>query len=305
MLDVLDIPESSADLGPWLDRLVVSPTLADAVDDLSAIHDATEGNLAVEEARNWLGSNVAAVLEQGLGVVGNERLRELLMRPALLPAIQEIVFVDGGAYWNRLVAESPFDDPRPQASQARPRWLFVMAPLAIAASIAAFVAVEMRVGPKAGRNNHDPDLTVMRGTNGDSAPAKDDALQPWGWNRMGLVDDVAESAAVADRLASALEDWFTVTATGGDSDLATIRSQTEELWAGCEQVLALPFVGMAPEFRKEVRSRITLFQKRLQALLQQVDDGESTNKAPVVAADIKREVDSLVRGTASALRQLK
>jgi|688.fasta_scaffold31378_5 hypothetical protein len=305
MLEVLEIPEAPADLGPWLDSLVASPDLAAAVDDLSAIHGAAEEAPAVEEARAWLGSDVDAVLERGLGAIENARLRELLVRPALLPAIQELVFVEGGGYWNRIVAESTVATPAPQAAATRHRWLLAMAPLAIAASIAAFVALDMQRGPGVGGKKAEPDLTVMRGTNDDSAPSADAGLQPWGWGRTGLVDNAAEPAAIPGVLAAALEDWFRVTATADASDLVTLRSQTEELWAGCEQALALPLAGMAPDLRQGIRSQITLFQKRLQALLRRLDEGELAGSESAGAADLKRDVDALVRDTADALRRLE
>jgi hypothetical protein len=304
MLEVLDIPEAPADLGSWLDRLVVSPDLAGAVDDLAAIHGATEESPSVEAAREWLGRDIDAVLERGLGAVENARLRGLLVRPALLPAIQELVFVDGGEYWNRLVEESSDATPVPRATQARPRWLFALAPLAIAASIAAFVAVEMRQDPGAGGKGAGSDRTVMRGTGGDSKPSVGAESQPWGWSRTGLLDGANDPAAVAGLLADAIEDWFRVTSAAGDSDLATLRLRTEELWAGCEQALALPLASVAPDVRQGIRSQIALFQKQLQALLRRLDDDDPTGSQSLVAADLKRDVDGLVRETVDALREL-
>jgi hypothetical protein len=305
MLEVLDIPEAPADLGPWLDRLIVSPDLAGAVDDLSAIHGATEETLSVEAAREWLGRDIDAVLERGLGAVENARLRGLLVRPALLPAIQELVFVDGGEYWNRLVEEASDATPAPRATQARPRWLFALAPLAIAASIAALVAVEMRQDPGAGGKGADSDLTVMRGTGGDSKPSVGAESQPWGWSRTGLLNGAKDPAAVTGLLADALEDWFRVTSAADDSDLPTLRLRMEELWAGCEQALALPLAGVAPDVRQGIRSQIALFQKRLQALLRRLDDDDPSGSQSLVAADLKRDVDGLVRETVDALRRLK
>jgi hypothetical protein len=129
--------------------------------------------------------------------------------------------------------------------------------------------------------------------------------QPWGWSRTRLLDDAKDPAEVAGLLADALEDWFRVTSGAADFDLATLRSRTEELWAGCEQALALPMGGVAPDVRQGIRSQIGLFQKRVQALLRRLDDDDSTGSQSVVAAALKRDVDGLVRETIDALRRLK
>jgi hypothetical protein len=306
MLEVLDLPEASRDLGPWLDRLIVSPRLAGAVNDLSAIHDSKEEWPTVDEAREWLGSDVDAVLERGLGTVTNNRLRQLLVRPALLPAIQELVFVDGGEYWNRLVADSsPAAVTEPPPPTARPRWLFTLAPLVIAASIAAFVVVESQRDRGLDGKVADSDLTVMRGTDGGSAESTGTALQPWGWSRPGVEDRAKDPAAVPILLADALEEWFRVTSTVGESDVEALRPLADELWAGCERALALPLQGMAPELRQRLQSQILLFQRQLQAVLRRLDESASTDSPPAVTANVKHDIDALVGETANALRRLQ
>ena len=130
MLEVLEMPESAADLGPWLDRTLMSPGLVNVVDELAVIHHAPEESLTVEEARDWLGKDVAAVLERGLGVLEDARLRQMLVRPSLLPAIQELVLVEGGAYWNSLMPPARRRMPTTVTQKPVPRWLFMVVPLA-------------------------------------------------------------------------------------------------------------------------------------------------------------------------------
>jgi len=304
MLEVLEMPESAADLGPWLDRTVMSPGLVHVVDELAVIHRASEESLTVEDAREWLGKDIDAVLERGLGVLGESRLRQLLVRPSLLPGIQECVLVEGGAYWNALMPPARRRMPTTVTQKPMPRWLFMVVPLALAASVAAFIAVDMQRQPAVQPPIAAPELVVTRGA--DTSPQNKEVIphKPWGWNRDDLLDAEIGPADLPGHLADALSEWFRVTATDG-GDLNSLRIHLSEVWAGCQLVQLQMSDMLLPELRVKVSECVTLLEERTQSALGTLrgqPDQEGTAKA---AARTKSQVDAWIQETIDALRAMQ
>jgi hypothetical protein len=171
MLEILDMPEEPRELAAWLDRHLASDGLAAIVDDLSAVHAAPAELCSVEQAREWLGDAAPLVLANGLGAIGDERIKQLLVRPSLLPALQELVMLEGGPYWDNLLhhsagvqeslsrarsalssviavpASASKNTVTPRSEQGNRRYLFTLIPLAVAAVLAPggrFVAYQVR-----------------------------------------------------------------------------------------------------------------------------------------------------------------
>ena len=304
MLEVFEMPESAADLGPWLDRTLMSPGLVNVVDELAVIHHAPEESLTVEEARDWLGKDVAAVLERGLGVLEDARLRQMLVRPSLLPAIQELVLVEGGAYWNSLMPPARRRMPTTVTQKPVPRWLFMVVPLAVAASVAAFVAVDMQRQPAVQPPIAAPDLVVTRGADTSLQNAEVTAHKPWGWNRDDLPDAESGPANLLGDLADALSEWFRVTATdGGDRD--SLRLHLSEVWAGCQQVRLQTADITQPELRLKVIECVTLLEERMQSALGTLRGQPDQEGAAGTAARTKSQVDAWIQETINALRAMQ
>jgi hypothetical protein len=300
MVGILDMPESPAELGRWLDRILMSEDLLTVIDELSVVHQATDESLSAEDARDWLGDNFSAVMQSGLSALSHARLRELLLRPSLLPAIQELAFVSGGPYWNRLVG----DDKRTEPTKRNNRWLLYLTPLAVAASIAAFVAIDAGRDRERGASLPKSDLTITRGTDGGAGISTAGPDKPWGWNRTDLMDGIESPATIPARLAKSLGEWFQKVPTG-NSDLELFTLRVNELWAGCEQVSVLPLDGLSTDLQQRLRSRVADFQREVETVLKDLDGPIPESEKASVLAAAKKAIDSSVREAVETLQDLK
>jgi hypothetical protein len=273
---------------------------------LTVIHHAPEESLAAEDAREWLGTDVAAVMEKGLGALDNSRLRQLLVRPALLPAIQELVLIEGGVYWNALMPPTPRRMPLTPTATQKPslRWIYIVVPLAVAASLAAFIAVDLQREPVLQPGIPASDLTVTRGADTSPAKVESRAHQPWGWNRDDMLDVDIGTTKLSAHLANTLNDWFEVTANDG-SDLDALRLHLSEMWAGCQQVLAQTPDITRPELKQKVHECVSQLEERMQKTLQTLHQPPANEAAAETAARVKMQVDAWIRETADALREME
>lgn len=298
MLDVLEIPDTPAELGPWLDRVLMRPGLAAVVDDLSAVHRAPEESLSAEDAREWLGKDADPVLNRGLAALDNAKLRQLLVRPTLLPAIQEFVLVEGGGYWHALMPPVKKATSAIISTKAVPRWLFAVTPLALAASIAAFIMIDKQPEPALPFGSPASDTAITRGADSVSAENTPSPQEAWGWNRDDLFDTDNEKQKLSDRLADALNDWFSVTAADSDN-VDGLRLHVGEMWAGCQQVLAEPLDRISPALRVQVAH----LADRMQSTLRSLEQPPANEPADKTAARVKEQSDAWIREAAEAIRK--
>jgi hypothetical protein len=335
MVAILDMPESPAELAGWLDRVLMSENLAVVVDELTVMHQTADELISVEQARDWLGDSFPAVMERGLSALSHSRLRQLLVRPCLLPAIQELALISGGPYWNQLMCVIPVAGVAPIAGRESPRnrsnrWLFAFVPLAVAASVSAFVVIDADRDKGGIKPLPQSDLVITRGTDVpmDRSPPVDNS---WGWNRTDLLDDVNSPEEIPNRLADGLSEWFSMAevadrdliadladrdliadladhdliASAADHDLQIFTLRVNEMWAGCEHFSTQPFNGMSANLKQSLRGSIASFQDNLEAVLNKLDgpipDGE---KSSVLEA-AKKSVDSSVKDAVEKLRGLK
>jgi len=298
MLDVLEIPDTPAELGPWLDRVLMRPGLAAVVDDLTAVHRAPEESLSAEDAREWLGKDAGPVLSRGLAALDNSRLRQLLVRPALLPAIQELVLVEGGGYWHALMPPVKKATSAIISTKSVPRWLFVVTPLAVAASIAAVIMIDKRPGPALPFGSPASDTTITRGADSASAKNTPGPQEAWGWNRDDLFDTENEKQKLPVRLADALNEWFSVTAADS-ANVDALRLHVGEMWAGCQHVLAEPLDRISPALRVHVAK----LAERMQSTLLSLEQPPANEAADKTAARVKEQSDAWIREAAEAIRK--
>jgi hypothetical protein len=307
MVALLDMPESSAKLGEWLDRALMSEGLARFVDELAVVHRTADEAMSVEQAQDWLGDSFLVVMERGLGELGHARLKELLKHPNLLPAIQELALVSGGPYWDRLIRDIPAEAGKTVTTPAPPpnrRWLFALAPLAVAASIAAFVAIDAGRDKGSLKALSQSDLTITRGTNSDNVGQSGGEDKPWGWNRTDLLDGVNSPDEIPARLADGLNEWFSLS-KGADLDLQAFSLHVNELWAGCEQFSTHNFSEMPADLQQKLRDRVAAFQRGLEAVLAKLDGPIPEDEKASALAAARKSVDSTVSEAVRALRELK
>lgn len=310
MVAILEIPDSSAELGEWLDRTLMSDGLTRLVDELAVVHQTADEAISIEQAREWLGDSFSVVMERGLGELGPARLKELLKRPNLLPAIQELALIDGGLHWNSLMRDilgaggATVTGPDSPQKRTYNRWLFALAPLAVAASIAAFIAVD--TGRDKGRLKPllHSDLIITRGIDSENVGQSGGEDKPWGWNRTDLLDGVNSPSEIPARLADGLNEWFSLS-KGADSDLQTFSRHVNELWAGCEQFSTQKFSGMPADLQNRLHDRGATFQRGIEAVLAKLDGPIPEGEKASALAAARESVDSSVREAVQGLRELK
>ena len=307
-------------------RSLASDGLAAIVDDLSAIHGAAAEPCSAEEAREWLGDSASGVLANGLTAIGDERIKQLLVRPSLLPALQELVMLEGGPYWDNLLHHSagvqeslsrarsalsggiaaPGSTPKntvtPRSEQGSRRYLFALIPLAVAAALALMIT-----WPDAGDRPGGLDdgnrggSGITRGTGREEAgkSIEIDQDEPWGWNRQILIPDEAAPDQIANILADRLEEWASVTQTDRLSK-KVLRLWFSEVWAGCETLLGMSFDKAEPEVQASIKAVAEALQSGVQKSLDDLTAVSGDDMDALKSA--KQAVDTLVKKAVDTLR---
>jgi hypothetical protein len=103
-LVVATIPEDSAALAAWLEQRLIGLELARLIDELRAIHAPPADSPPVQTV---LAGYLDEIYQRGLYGLPRELLRRLLIQPALLFSLQELVLINGGPYWDALARQNP------------------------------------------------------------------------------------------------------------------------------------------------------------------------------------------------------
>src|SRR5262249_48128860 len=82
---------------------IVGDRLPQLIDELEAVHGNAAAAASIDDV---LAGSRDLLLEHGLSALGDEQRRRLLTQPALLADLQELVLLEGGAYWNTAVREA-------------------------------------------------------------------------------------------------------------------------------------------------------------------------------------------------------
>ena len=329
MLEILDMPEEPRELAAWLDRHLASDGLAAIVDDLSAVHAAPAELCSAEQAREWLGDAAPLVLANGLGAIGDERIKQLLVRPSLLPALQELVMLEGGPYWDNLLhhsagvqeslsrarsalssviaatASASNNTVTPRSEHGNRRYLFTLIPLAVAAMLALMItwpdAGDRPGGLDAEKNLGGSPLTRGSGNGERGKSIEVDQDQPWGWNRKILILNETAPDQIGNILADRLAEWSSVTQMDRLSK-KVLRLRFSEVWAGCETLLGMSFDQAAPEVQARIKAVAETLQQGVQKNL---DDLTAVSGDDVDALkSAKQAVDTLVKKAVDTLRAL-
>lgn len=100
----LELPENISQWPAWLEKQIVGTQLRQLVMQLEVIagtkaKQTTSEKSTVVRLRELIGNDLPAVLNSGLNALSHERLKTLVQQPRLLLALQEVVFTEGGTYW--------------------------------------------------------------------------------------------------------------------------------------------------------------------------------------------------------------
>lgn len=264
---ILDMPDDPVEVGQWLEQHLIAMDLSALVAELSAVHG-TPSDEAVDLTA-MLGDALPLIREEGLIRLPPDTLPILLRHPRLLFALQEDVFINGGYYWQQLVAEAgrrseavqrgkarllaalgAGEAPVLAAESSRPRQRWYRAPWCVSLATAATVLLAV----------FGADLL---GWWGRPAVA---AAPGWGWNAPGALDPAKSPAEYLARLANSANQWFNKRPT----DAAALAQRLLQMRGGCSALLLANHSNLDERDRdwllQQCRAAAAQFDQQLTAL---------------------------------------
>ncbi len=141
---ILDLPEDRSAQPAWLDRVLLSPDLADCIHALQLIHQRSVRDAdslpAVDEV---LAGELPRFLAAGFAALSTETVAVLLQNPELLFELQELVLLSDSEHWGNVMQQGGDDGMRQEfVPRSRPSPAAAdVAPAAVAPADVAPAAV--------------------------------------------------------------------------------------------------------------------------------------------------------------------
>ena len=288
-LKSLTIPEDSGLLSEWIESQLMSFDLDDTVAEMRILGGTTSQNdfISLDEV---LAGDREAVLSQGIGVLSEDQLLQLIGHPYLLSELKELVLLNGGPYWQNRASEPQSEQAtanawqqilqnrtdqatveqapeRPtSAATSRSTWWKAGLSIAIAASI--LVGAFMLVQPKPPTG--------------------------WGFNNPAVLTAQHTEDEMLGVLADAAHAWFNKV----PQDAEQLALRLKQFDAGCEKLLKADLPQLSEETREEVRSVCRATRVQLQAHLKSLEAGEDF-------AAVKKSADETATYLEEGLRTLR
>jgi len=284
---VLDIPADQAATAAWLDEQLVGCNLHELVAELAAVHDLPLPEKAATPAAlaAWLGDALPDLLARGTAALDKPRFAALLRTPSLLPAVQELVFVDGGEHWMAVMDRAALPTAAEGGATTRDGatnngWATsdggprtgdrVAAGSAASADDGAMTgtrtdpALRPAVAPVAGKwSSRLPAALAALAASLFLAFATWSILQPgpavpWGWNRPAALA-AAAAPEYLENLAAAAGEW---SAEVPQTEAALAR-RLGDLRAGCDRLIAAPHESLADADREWLVERCRAWRESI------------------------------------------
>jgi hypothetical protein len=290
----LEIPDEPASLAGWIERQLTGLDLSELAAELSVVHGAPEQ--PSHSVREVLGADLRAVLENGLGRVTPETLRQLLVQPALLLELQEIVLAEGGTYWDRISRPAATLDAHAESGRrrlaaflsteeqvhqtARPRIItptrgvWYRRPALVSLATAAAVLLAVFLFERFGRESF-------------FAPAR----LEWGWNKPGVLQNDRTPKDYLDRLAHAAGEWF----DEHPEKAGELAERLNDFRRGCSRLILAEHAPLASKDREWLVKKCRDWAAKLDGHLTDLEAGKDT-------AQVRAEVDKTITNLISALR---
>ncbi len=260
-LKSLTIPEDSGLLSAWIEDQLMSFDLGDTVAEMRILSDSSNDANYVS-LQEVLGNDSNAVLSQGLTVLSEDQLLQLVGHPYLLIELQDLVLLNGGDYWQALASQpeppqasavtwqqvlqnrtdQPTVEREPELPSSGSPWWKAGLSLAIAASI--LVVAVMFIPPKPPTG--------------------------WGFNNPAVLTAKHSEDEMLGVLADAAHAWFNKV----PQDAEALALRLKQFDAGCEKLLKADLPQLSEETREEVRRVCRTTRERLQAHLESIESDE-------------------------------
>ena len=244
MITSLDIPDDPAEVPKWLESILIGPNLGEFVREIEITQEVVRGELKPTPSLDEiLLDSKGSVLESGLVKLPYERIRLLLQHPRSLLALQELVFIEGGEYWQGLsrpqemsdlakeqfaviqnliaeqasgagVAETDGGKPKPQESSDHPAFdnsrvgKSTSSTLQTTKSQNWFSGVRFAAGLAAAASVLFFFVGNWNGRNSVEPVVKVVKTSDWGWERAGILDVSLAPDQYLNHLANLAGEWF-------------------------------------------------------------------------------------------------
>lgn len=292
---VLSMPDDEADFARWFDEQIVGDNIHELVAELAAVHDA-DPRLdpgAVAMAKAVVGDSLPQFLAGGTAALSSAQRRGLLTTPAILPAVQELVFIEGGPYWHDLIRQA---DPTPSFSAAD-----VLARLETATNPSPRSAI---LTPEGGIEDGNSPQRRQKNKIAAGLAALAACLlvgvtwsllqppvtAPWGWNRPGALA-VKPPAEYLDSLATAAEEW----SDEQPNTEAALAKRLGDLMTGCDRLIASPHESLEPADREWLVERCRAWREKIAGHLAVLEASHDLTA-------VRRDADATVAKLVAALQ---
>ncbi len=322
---VFTIPEEADDLFPWLDSIIVGPGFRQFVGELNQVRHVSKETADIVSARNWTGENLGSLLENGTASLGEDRIRELLQWPNMLVAVQELVLLDGGEYWQRKLDNAsdiqersdelrnkiikplePAKNTSSTPNNLRLSWAYRFGGIAALLLVGVFLvsqAPEKQQQELPKPNGTQPPSQLMRG-DGDqpNESGNNNETISWNWTRINS-KEIDTRDEQLKYFADTLDNWFDV--TKNITSLQELSLSLSELWLGCELVISMPLQSLEEQDKSSLRTSMTNLQQQATDIIEEINR-EINASSPKQGrfSSIKQKADEIVRKSIEDIRRL-
>lgn len=283
---VFTIPDDvSPDALPeWLDWHVVTPGLGQLVAELTAIHGRPPREATLEGV---LAGHRPSVLAAGLRELPRDSLTKLLKQPALLVELRDLVFAEGGEYWDRIdpeevpperverIADDVAAAIEGESKSVQPtRVPLYKRPIAVGFATAATVLLGVYLLDW--RNRPDPRPVETAKATG----------VPWGWASAGGLPKAGTDAEAFAHLSKSARQWF----DERPETPAALAQRLSEFRQGCTALQLSANLPLTDGEKAELLKRCKNWSAEFDKLLSRL---EETRDVPAVRKDADDLVNKL------------
>ncbi len=231
-----------------------------------------------------LGSNAQAILESGLSVLPRSALQDLLRNSSLLLELQELVLVEGGAYWSELPVKGEYREALNRGWER------------LSQKIASHTQVQRRgflrrVLPYALTNLATAAAIIVAFFTFPLGLPQATA-KAWGWQKPDAFPTNLDRSSYLNRLADEADEWF----NKRPDNPAAAAKRILEFRQGCSFLLLADHSSLTPADRDWLKEKCRKWSETLDSTLVSLEKNQDT--AAAIAA-----VDAMVRNLSNALRE--
>jgi len=282
----LKIPEDPQQLADWLEGLILSEDLSQAILEWETLAGAPSDSEPTTLAQ-LTGSQLLEIDSRGLKSLPEETLRRLMAHPEAVLQLQEHILAECPQYWQQRL------DAAKQSTQDEAAW----------------AAIESQLGPSENtpgsvqRQNRSRGLAwsgmgallavaacLMIGLWVIQPPARPTG---WGFNEPGILETARSEDELLETLADAAHTWFNKRPDNRE-DLALRLKQFD---AGCQKLLEAPLAPLSAEAHAKVDEACRQTREEIAGYLSELEKGRDP-------ATIRDEADQTVTTFEETLRQL-